>query len=412
MVGQAKGMVVLPTIDPSVASLNLGSTTVGTASTPVNFNLSGYNLFGDVNIAAPSGVEVSLTAGSGYTNSLNVPRSSVSGQLNATQIFARITDTAAQGTITGVDLTLTATGGDTVLISLSGQVDPAPTPPEIEVRDAGNVLVADGGTDALGTLPITATQTVTYSILNTGDMDLVLSGTPLVALTAGANVQSLTLTIAPSTPITGANQTSFEVSFSIIAAGAFDFDISIDNNDSDENPYNWTVNGMGMAAPMFPEMDVLRGAAPIADGGTDTLPTQQIADIDVTYTINNTGAADLTITTPVTISGETNCTVTVTAQPANTVVAAGTTTLELTITPTVAGAFSFQISIVNNDANENPYDISVAGNVTAPPPPPDDDDDGEDEDDSGCSTGSNGWPALVAAAFAAAMFLRMRRMRA
>jgi hypothetical protein len=267
MAGQAKGILVLPTSIPSVSTLPLGTTTQGTASTPVSFNLNGSNLFGDITIAAPSGVEVSLSAGSGYTNSLAVPRSSTSGELNQTQIFARITSGAPQGAITGVNLTLTALGADAVDISLTGQVDPAPTPPEMDVLN-GVTSIADGGMDPQGIVTVSASQMITYTIQNSGSQDLNLTGTPLVSLANANNVQNLSVSIAPSTPIAGMSSDAFEVSYEAIVNGVFSFTISIDNNDSNENPYNWTVSGTAQALPP-PEMDVLNGASAIASGGTD-----------------------------------------------------------------------------------------------------------------------------------------------
>jgi hypothetical protein len=531
MAGQAKGILVLPTSIPSVSTLPLGTTTQGTASTPVSFNLNGSNLFGDITIAAPSGVEVSLSAGSGYTNSLAVPRSSTSGELNQTQIFARITSGAPQGAITGVNLTLTALGADAVDISLTGQVDPAPTPPEMDVLN-GVTSIADGGMDPQGIVTVSASQMITYTIQNSGSQDLNLTGTPLVSLANANNVQNLSVSIAPSTPIAGMSSDAFEVSYEAIVNGVFSFTISIDNNDSNENPYNWTVSGTAQALPppemdvlngasaiasggtdaqgpqlplmthtitytienngganlllngtpivvvtpgtnivsavvnvmpassiamaasvtfdlayevggtgafdisisianndpdenpytwsvtgtvmvTPPEMDVTRGANPVADGGTDTLPTQQIGNISVTYTITNSGGSALSVGTAI-VSGETNCAVAISAQPSSIVAVAGMSTLELVVTPAAAGAYSFAVSIPNNDSNEDPYDISVNGNVTAPPNN-NDDGDGGDDDEGGCSTsdsGQDGLLALLALLGSAAVATRLFRSRA
>jgi hypothetical protein len=215
----------------------------------------------------------------------------------------------------------------------------------------------------------------------------------------------------PASSIAMAASVTFDLAYEVGGTGAFDISISIANNDPDENPYTWSVTGTVMVTP--PEMDVTRGANPVADGGTDTLPTQQIGNISVTYTITNSGGSALSVGTAI-VSGETNCAVAISAQPSSIVAVAGMSTLELVVTPAAAGAYSFAVSIPNNDSNEDPYDISVNGNVTAPPNN-NDDGDGGDDDEGGCSTsdsGQDGLLALLALLGSAAVATRLFRSRA
>ena len=79
------------------------NTTYGTASpTPTSFTVSGSNLTGapgNLSVAPPSGYEVSLSSGSGYTTSLSVPYAT--GTLSSTTVFVRLAATTGFGTYSG-----------------------------------------------------------------------------------------------------------------------------------------------------------------------------------------------------------------------------------------------------------------------------------------------------------------------
>lgn len=363
----AKGVGVLPTISPSTLNLNLGTTASGTASTPVTFNLSGFNLLGDVNIATGTGVEASLSAAVNYTNSLNVLRTNATtGHLASTQIFVRIQSSATAGPIAG-NLTLTSTAAATVLIAVTGTVNPPPAP-EMNVVSVA-LPVADGGTHNVGG-QIVGAQAVNYTIQNTGNAPLNLTGlSPFVVTGTPNNVTGLSISAIPSTPVAGAGSTNFTISYTISAVAGFSFTVSIANDDANENPYNWTVSGNGTAAPE-PEMDVLRNAVPLADGGTDALGTITVGVQQMlTYTIQNNGTAPLTITTPVAAPGaQANCVASINTQPTSPVANPGSTTLVVFLTASGNGAFSCTISIANTDTSENPYNWTISGTglVVAP----------------------------------------------
>jgi len=66
------------------------NTTYGTASaTPTSFHVSGSGLSGDLTVTPPSGYEVSLSSGSGYSSSLTVAASA--GAVASTQVYVRLT---------------------------------------------------------------------------------------------------------------------------------------------------------------------------------------------------------------------------------------------------------------------------------------------------------------------------------
>jgi len=156
-----------------------------------------------------------------------------------------------------------------------------------------------------------------------------------------------------------------DVSFNVTAAGAFSLDMDIANNDANENPYDITVFGTGVA----PEIDVQRPAGAgnsIADGDPDAVGNQPVGAVNMTYTIANTGTAQLNVT-GVTASNYVNSSgfsVGVGTPLSLNVAAGGTATLDVSFNVTAAGAFSLDMDIANNDANENPYDITISGTGT------------------------------------------------
>jgi hypothetical protein len=110
----------------------------------------------------------------------------------------------------------------------------SPTAPEMRVViDAGTV--ADGGSFAAGTVNANDSLSKTVTIHNDGDDDLTLTSPPSVTGDVSAGVISST-TIAPG------GSATFTLTCTTSSTGARSGTVSIINNDSDENPYNWTVN--------------------------------------------------------------------------------------------------------------------------------------------------------------------------
>ena len=112
---------------------------------------------------------------------------------------------------------------------------------EMEVLRSG-VTVADGGVDSIdstGSSPFN----ITWTIRNDGASDLNLTGTPEVVVSAETNC-TVSVLAAPSTPVaSGGGTTTFTLQVSPISATDFSFEVSIANDDADENPYNFTLDG-------------------------------------------------------------------------------------------------------------------------------------------------------------------------
>ena len=136
-------------------------------------------------------------------------------------------------------------------------VDGTPPPPpvelfpEVEVTGNGNVI-ADGDTQ-----PSTAdntdfgsvkkrrgTSTRSFSIINSGEADLTLAGSPVISI-SGSNASNFTVTSSPATSIAAGGSTTFQVTFDPSIIGLCSATISIMNNDSDEAPYDFAIQGTG-----------------------------------------------------------------------------------------------------------------------------------------------------------------------
>jgi len=121
--------------------------------------------------------------------------------------------------------------------------------PEIDVR--GNaVSIASGDvttslsdwTDFGGTDINTGTLTRTFTIYNTGINNLTLSNPTI----SGTNAADFTVTTFPSLTVSGGSSTTFVVTFNPSATGTRSATISIVNNDSNENPYVYSISGVGI----------------------------------------------------------------------------------------------------------------------------------------------------------------------
>lgn len=124
--------------------------------------------------------------------------------------------------------------------------------PEINLVGNGNTI-NDGDTTPnlsddtdFGSLATGSTVDHTFTIQNTGTATLNLTGgTPIVDISGNAAFTILTQPAANT--INAGNNRTFVVRFAPTVNGTVTADISIDNNDSNENPYNFRIQGTGVA---------------------------------------------------------------------------------------------------------------------------------------------------------------------
>ncbi|MBT8270749.1 MAG: choice-of-anchor D domain-containing protein, partial [Bacteroidia bacterium] len=318
-----------------------------------------------------NGIVVTITGSTDFT-----PASASLGNLtgNGTPLNHIITFTPSSAGLKTATVTITFTNGTNSPYTFAIQGTGVTPTPEIDITGLG-ISIADGDTSPsttddtdFGNSLIGTPVAHTFTILNSGSANLNLGVTSIT----GANPGDFTVTTAPGTPVAPSGSTTFVITFNPIALGTRTATFSIINDDADENPYNFDLQGVGTVPS--PEMDVQGNATSIADGDTTPSVTDDtdFGNVDVlagtnvnTFTIQNTGTLQLNLTgvSPyVTITGAHAGDFTVTATPANAIASGGaTTTFDITFNPSALGLRTATLTILNNDADENPYNFDIQG---------------------------------------------------
>ena len=239
--------------------------------------------------------------------------------------------------------------------------------PEINVRQGSTNLLDGTGSHSFGSLVVGSNSgAITFTVDNLGTSNLNLSGTPRVAI-SGTDAAMFVVGTQPSTPVAPSGTTTFTVTFTAASLGAKTATVTIANDDTDENPYTFSLTGTGVA----PEINVRQGSTNLPDG-TGSYPfgtiLQGSASSAITFTVDNLGTSNLSLSgTPrVAISGTDAAMFVVGTQPATPVAPAGTSTFTITFTPASLGAKTATVTIANDDSNENPYTFSLTGTGVAP----------------------------------------------
>lgn len=214
------GVVTSPTFSTGVSAISFKtkfafSESSGTLTVKVNGNTVGTVLFADMNGATP------ITK--------NITGLSIAGNVQIT-----IESASARFTIDDLDwYCLDA--------------------PEINIQGNGNDIVSgntspstSNHTDFGQTAVVGGTIVRTFTIQNTGSQDLTLTGSSPYISISGANAADFTVTSTPSTPIAPAGSTTFNITFDPSALGTRTATVSIANDDSDENPYTFAIQGTGV----------------------------------------------------------------------------------------------------------------------------------------------------------------------
>jgi hypothetical protein len=159
--------------------------------------------------------------------------------------------------------------------------------PEIAVSGNGVDIVAGDATPAEGDhtdFGIVAhnggTMTRTFTISNFGTDALSLTGTPRVAV-GGTHASEFVVTLDPDASVAGGGSTTFRVTFDPGGSGLRTATLSLVNDDTDENPFTFSIQGIGQAAQEIFDAAMLSaglsgmnagaGAAPFSDGTANLL---------------------------------------------------------------------------------------------------------------------------------------------
>lgn len=112
------------------------------------------------------------------------------------------------------------------------------TPDTADHTDFGSVTAAGSGTVVR-----------TFTVSNSGGVALNLTGNPKVAI-SGTNAADFSVTAQPSSSLAAlTGSTSFQVTFNPSAVGLRSATLSLANNDSDEDPFTFAIQGTGENSP-------------------------------------------------------------------------------------------------------------------------------------------------------------------
>ena len=148
--------------------------------------------------------------------------------------------------------------------------------PEIDIR-GNNISIPDGATipslsddTDFGSVSIAGSRADhTFTIANTGDGWLSLTGTTDKVVISGPDASDFVVTQLPKNSTNPGSSTTFVLSFIPQEVGLRTASISIANSDSDENPYNFTVQGVGFDPPPFVVSTVRANADPTNANSVD-----------------------------------------------------------------------------------------------------------------------------------------------
>lgn len=136
------------------------------------------------------------------------------------------------------------------------QAAAAAAQPEIEITGNG-VPIADGdATPSLadhtdfGTATVGTPVTRTFTIVNSGTVPLNLGVNAASLL--GASCGEFAVSVQPLTTVAAAASTTFSVQYTPVNTGADLCQVRVNNDDPDESPYEFNVQGAGVAPPSTP----------------------------------------------------------------------------------------------------------------------------------------------------------------
>ena len=333
---------------------------------------------------------ITVTGGTGVTVSDVVQPSaaSVNHGRDLTYGFA-LTPTVAQTLSTA---TIAFTNDDATEASFSTQLrmkavtvaTPPAGSPEIDMTRPGGAPIADGATFNEAVDPNENPILLTYNVLNTGTAALTLS--PAVIFNEAGCTANVVTNVPSSIPAGGSGILSISVTRSGDDDGAFS--VSIDNNDGNENPYDFTV---GIPSRLSPNIGVTYG------GPADITAGKAIS---ADFLIANTGLADLAVT-DISVENLVNAAVNILSPRNLSIAPAGSETISTSIAAGVPGTYSFDLVVTSNDPDAPAFRLTVAGTAA---------DGGKTDapDDGGCAA-TGGEPLLVMLAFGSLLRYSSRR---
>jgi len=168
---------------------------------------------------------------------------------------------------------------------------------EIDIQQSSSSIPSGTGSFDFGAVCLGASSSsITFSISNSGNIPLILSGSPLIQI-SGPNASDFSITQPSVSSIAPNASATFSIVFSPSSSGVRNAQISIANTDGNENPYTFSLSGNGDLQPVAGS--VSGGGSTICQGGstgTLSLSGQSGQIIKWQYNLNSAGWNDISNT--------------------------------------------------------------------------------------------------------------------
>jgi cyclophilin family peptidyl-prolyl cis-trans isomerase len=240
------------TVVDAIATLPTGNFGGAFGTLPViNYSGSGLPLPENfVNLDGAESVPIFPTA----AGQRSVVSFSVTNNTNPTLVTATVSGsslnlTLAVGHVGVADLTVTATDTNGNAVQSAFHVNVTGPPPEIVVEQPASNAVTDNGSRSFPLVSVGSTADLNFTIKDTGDGGLLLTGTPKVVID-GPDAGMFAVTSQPASSVAAlGGSTTFMVRFAPTSGGIKTATLHIANSDSDENPFDINLTGTGNARP-------------------------------------------------------------------------------------------------------------------------------------------------------------------
>ena len=259
------GTVTPPTVttDAATGVSSSGATLNGT----VNANNDSTTVTFEYGLTTSYGTTVTADQ-SPVTGSVDTAVSKAITGLSATTLYHyRVVGTNSGGATNGADMTFTTS---------------AAAAPEIDVQFYGQSFANGYDYIDFDSVVIGGQVTHTFTISNTGNADLILTGTPPITLSMGAH---FTVTVQPASSVISNTAVAFEITFNPLASGNFTDTVNIANNDADENPFTFVIAGTGTAFYVYLPLIVTPDSFTPVTGSEVSIPSRSVVSTgEVFYT--------------------------------------------------------------------------------------------------------------------------------
>ncbi|MDW7690684.1 choice-of-anchor D domain-containing protein [Flammeovirgaceae bacterium SG7u.111] len=282
-----------------------------------------------------------------------------------------------QSTTLGVkNATVSITSNDLSTPTYTFDITAEAQSPEISVEGNGTEIASGDNTPSTadftdyGNVILTDTQDYTFTIKNTGSSTLNLSATPVTI--SGTNAADWSVLAQPTTTVAAAGDVSFTLRFSPSALGLREATVSIGNDDLDEAPYVFDIQGTAVK----PVIEVEGNGNAIANGD-NTPETADFTDFESViltdsvislFVVKNTGTSQLELTNvpKVTLSGADASEWYVLEEPDSITAQGGQTSFRLVFLPSSVGTKNATVTIVNSDLVTPSYTFDITGVAQSP----------------------------------------------